>query len=239
MHTDVDCLGRISVSPRLLAIGSRRGRGPLHALDADPLGLVLRQYCDRETVVAELRAMIDGHFRPAGFLLHGMVVAQTEEGDVFTVAARRNRVSSRHLWTAADAPAPDTCRVIELDRRRRREGGPRPAGRLTYWSSSLRSSGTSTECSRSSSIGMISRARAFVDGEHDRGGHAVVVGLQPAGRDHAPPVTRLQPGELPFRPRRRQVVADRALVSRNSVVTTAHTACRPTSSSPHVQSPSR
>ncbi len=130
MHTDVDCLGRISVSPRLLA-SDRDEVADLSTLWAPtPLGLVLRQYCDRETVVAELRAMIDGHFKPSGFLLHGMVVAQTEDGDVFTVAARRNRVSSRHLWTAADAPAPDTCRVIELDRRRRREGGSRdlPAG---------------------------------------------------------------------------------------------------------------
>jgi hypothetical protein len=130
MHTDVDCLGRISVSPRLLA-SDRDEVADLSTLWAPtPLGLVLRQYCDRETVVAELRAMIDGHFKPSGFLLHGMVVAQTEDGDVFTVAARRNRVSSRHLWTAADAPAPDTCRVIELDRRRPRDGGSRdlPAG---------------------------------------------------------------------------------------------------------------
>ena len=130
MHTDVDCLGRISVTPRLLA-SDRDEVADLSTLWAPTaLGLVLRQYCDRETVVAELRAMIDGHFRPAGFVLHGMVVAQTDDGDVFTVAARRNRVSSRHLWTAADAPTPDTCRVIELDRRRRREGGSRdlPAG---------------------------------------------------------------------------------------------------------------
>ena len=130
MHTDVHCLGRISVSPRLLT-SDRHRVAELSSLWAPtPLGLVLRRYCDRETVVAELRTMIDGHFRPAGFLLHGIVVAQTEDGDVFTVAARRNRVTSRHLWTAADAPESDTCRVIELDRRRRRVSGSRdlPAG---------------------------------------------------------------------------------------------------------------
>jgi hypothetical protein len=130
MHTDVDCLGRISVNPRLLA-SDRDQIADLSTLWVPtPRGLVLRHYCDRETVVAELRAMIDGHFRPAGYLLHGMVVAQTEDGDVFTVAARRNRVTSRHLWTAADAPQPDSCRVIELDRRRRRVSSSRdlPAG---------------------------------------------------------------------------------------------------------------
>jgi hypothetical protein len=130
MHTDVDCLGRIAISPRLRA-ADREEVADLTSLWAPtPVGLVLRQYCDRETVVAELRAMIDGHFKPAGFLLHGIVVAQTEEGDVFAVAARRNRVTSRQLWTAEKAPEPDGCRVIELDRRRRREGPPRdvPAG---------------------------------------------------------------------------------------------------------------
>jgi hypothetical protein len=130
MHTDVHCLGRISVSPRLLASDRHRVADLSTQWSPTPLGLVLRRYCDRETVVAELRAMIDGHFRPAGFLLHGIVVAQTEDGDVFTVAARRNRVTSRHLWTAADAPESDSCRVIELDRRRRRASGSRdlPAG---------------------------------------------------------------------------------------------------------------
>ena len=130
MHTDVDCLGRISVTPRLLG-ADRDEVADLATLWAPTrLGLVLRRYCDRATVVAELRALIDLHFRPAGFLLHGMVVAQTEEGDVFTVAARRNRVTSRQLWTAEDDPIPDSCRVIELDRRRRRERRSRdlPAG---------------------------------------------------------------------------------------------------------------
>ena len=123
MHTDVDCLGRISVSPRLLP-SDREQVADLSTLWAPTqLGLVLRQYCDRETVVAELRAMIGGHFRPAGFLLHGLVVAQTEDGDLFTVAARRNRVTSRELWKATDVPEPDGGRVIELDRRRRRVGG--------------------------------------------------------------------------------------------------------------------
>jgi len=129
MHTDVDCLGRITVTPRLGAT-DREEVADLSTLWAPtPLGLILRQYCDRETVVAELRAMIDGHFKPAGFLLHGMVVAQTEDGDVFTVAARRNRVTSRHLW-AAEVPEPESARVIELDSRRRRERRPRdlPAG---------------------------------------------------------------------------------------------------------------
>jgi hypothetical protein len=34
------------------------------------------------------------------------------------------------LWIAEDDPIPETCRVIELDRRRRRDGRPRdlPAG---------------------------------------------------------------------------------------------------------------
>ena len=130
MHTDVDCLGRITVSPRLLASDRDRVADLSTLWAPTPSGLVLRHYCDRETVVAELRAMIEGHFKPAGFLLHGLVVAQTEDGDVFTVAARRNRVTSRHLWTAADAPESDSCRVIELDRRRRRVSGPRdlPAG---------------------------------------------------------------------------------------------------------------
>jgi len=130
MHSDVDCLGRISVIPRLLT-ADRDEVADLSTLWAPtPLGLVLRQYCDRETVVAELRALIDVHFKPAGYLLHGMVVAQTEVGDVFTVAARRNRVTSRQLWTAEDDPAPDTGQVINLDRRRRRDGRPRdlPAG---------------------------------------------------------------------------------------------------------------
>lgn len=130
MHLDVDCLGRISVHPRLCG-ADRDEVAELTTLWAPtPLGLVLRQYCDRETVVAELRALVETHFRPAGFLLHGLVVAQTEEGDVFSVAARRNRVTSRSLWAADDAPEPDRARVIELHRRRRREGPPRglPAG---------------------------------------------------------------------------------------------------------------
>ena len=130
MHTDVDCLGRISVIPRLRG-ADRDEVADLSTLWAPtPLGLILRQYCDRETVVAELRAMIDAHFKPAGFLLHGMVVAQTQEGDVFTVVARRNRVTSRHLWSAGDEPEPDTCRVIELDHRRGRSSRPKdlPAG---------------------------------------------------------------------------------------------------------------
>jgi hypothetical protein len=130
MHTDVDCFGRISVSPRLLASDRHRVADLSTLWAATPLGLVLRHHCDRETVVAELRTMIDGFFRPAGFLLHGIVVAQSDDGDVFTVAARRNRVTSRHLWTAADAPESDSCRVIELDRRRHRVSGSRdlPAG---------------------------------------------------------------------------------------------------------------
>ena len=130
MHSDVDCLGRITVVPRLRA-SDRDEVAELATLWAPtPLGLVLRQYCDRETVAAELRAMIDGHFKPAGFLLHGMVVARTDEGDVFTVAARRNRVTSRQLWSAEDEPEPGTCRVIELDRRRGRNARAKdlPAG---------------------------------------------------------------------------------------------------------------
>jgi hypothetical protein len=130
MHTDVDCLGQISVTPRLLG-SDRDAVADLATLWAPTrLGLVLRQYCDRATVVAELRALIDLHFKPGGFLLHGMVVAQTEGGDVFTVAARRNRVTSRQLWTTEDDPVPDSCRVIDLDSRRRRETRPRdlPAG---------------------------------------------------------------------------------------------------------------
>ena len=130
MHTDVECLGQISVIPRLLG-ADRDLVADLATLWAPTrLGLVLRRYCDRATVVAELRALIDAHFKPGGFLLHGMVVARTEEGDVFTVAARRNRVTSRQLWIAEDDPVPESCRVIELDRRRRRGGRPRdlPAG---------------------------------------------------------------------------------------------------------------
>ena len=130
MHTDVDCLGRITVRPRLLT-AEREKVADLATLWAPTrLGLVLRQYCDRETVVAELRALVDTHFRPGGFVLHGMVVAQTEDGDRFAVAARRNRVSSRQLWTAADQAAADASRVIELDHRRRRAPRPRdlPAG---------------------------------------------------------------------------------------------------------------
>ncbi len=130
MHTDVDCLGQISVTPRLLG-ADRDAVADLATLwSPTRLGLVLRQYSDRATVVAELRALIDLHFKPGGFLLHGMVVARTEEGDVFSVAARLNRVSSRQLWTGGDDPVPDRCRVIELDSRRSRETRPRdlPAG---------------------------------------------------------------------------------------------------------------
>ncbi len=130
MHTDVECLGQISVIPRLLG-ADRDQVADLATLWAPTrLGLVLRRYCDRATVVAELRALVDIHFKPGGFLLHGMVVARTEEGDVFAIAARRNRVTSRQLWIAEDDPIPESCRVIELDRRRRRDGRPRdlPAG---------------------------------------------------------------------------------------------------------------
>ena len=49
-------------------------------------------------------------------------------------------------------------------------------------------------------------------GEHDRRGHAVVVGLLPPRRHHAPPVTGREPGEVPLRSRGRQVVADLQLV---------------------------
>ena len=130
MHTDIDCLGRITVSPRLHAAEREEVVDLTTMWAPTPLGLVLRQCCDREMVVAELRAMIDSHFEPAGYLLHGIVVAETEGGDVFTVAARRNRVTSRQLWTAEEVPVPDTGRVIELDRRRRRGGRPTdlPAG---------------------------------------------------------------------------------------------------------------
>ncbi len=130
MHSDVDCLGQISVYPRLLG-ADRDAVVDLAMLWAPTrLGLVLRRYCDRATVVAELRALIDGHFQPGGFLLHGLVVAQTDGGDVFAVAARRNRVTTRQLWTASDDPITVGCRVIELDSRRRGEGRSRdlPAG---------------------------------------------------------------------------------------------------------------
>lgn len=129
MHTDVDCLGRISVAPRLLA-GDREDVAGLAALWVPTSqGLVLRRCADREPVVAELRAVIDVLLRPAGFRLHGIVVARTPDGEVFTVTVRRNRVASRVLWAEDDVPAPD-CRVIDLDRRRRREARSRdlPAG---------------------------------------------------------------------------------------------------------------
>jgi hypothetical protein len=130
MHTDVDCLGRISVNPRLLTADRDAVCDLTTCWGATRLGLVLRHSSDRATVVAELRRLIGAHFEPAGYLLHGLVVARTEEGDVFTVAARRNRVTSRQLWTAEQEPWPDRGRVIELDRRRRSAGGSRdlPAG---------------------------------------------------------------------------------------------------------------
>jgi hypothetical protein len=129
MRTHVACLGRISVTPRLL--GSDRDRvADLAAWwTPSPRGLVLRSG-DREAAAAELRTLIGGHFGPGGFVLHGMVVAQSEEGEVFSVTVRRNRVTSRRLWTVEDDGAAETCRVIELDRRRRRESRSRdlPAG---------------------------------------------------------------------------------------------------------------
>src|SRR5215207_4845437 len=49
-------------------------------------------------------------------------------------------------------------------------------------------------------------------GKYDRRSHAVVVGPGPVCRGHAPAVARHQSGEAVLRPRRRQVVADAALV---------------------------
>src|SRR6478752_10344534 len=49
--------------------------------------------------------------------------------------------------------------------------------------------------------------------EYDGRGEAVLVGLQPTGGDHAPTVARGQAEEAVLRPRRREVVADRALVA--------------------------
>src|SRR6185437_1035600 len=55
--------------------------------------------------------------------------------------------------------------------------------------------------------------RALVGrGQHDRRGGAVLVRLEPVGRGHAPPVARHEPGEPELGHRRRQVVADPALV---------------------------
>ena len=55
--------------------------------------------------------------------------------------------------------------------------------------------------------------RALVGGrQHHRGGGAVVVRLQPVGRRHAPPVPRHQAGEPELGHRRREIVADPALV---------------------------
>lgn len=121
MHSHVDCLGRISVTPRLHPHEVEELADLTTLWAPTRLGMVLRQYCDRDTVVAELRALIDTQFRPMGLVLHGMVVARTADGDLFTVAARNNRVSTRQLWTAADEPAADPCRVIDLDSRRRRQ----------------------------------------------------------------------------------------------------------------------
>src|SRR5690349_17106794 len=51
--------------------------------------------------------------------------------------------------------------------------------------------------------------RGFVGGgEHNGAGRALEVGLQPADRDHAPPVSRGEAGELPLGVWRDQVVAD-------------------------------
>ena len=55
--------------------------------------------------------------------------------------------------------------------------------------------------------------RALVGrGQHHRGGGTVAVRLQPVGRGHAPPIPRHQPGEPELGHRRRQVVADPALM---------------------------
>lgn len=130
MHTDADSLGRISVSPRLLAADRDTVTALTTLWAPTPAGLVLRRSGERNAVVTELRTLVEAHLGPAGFLLHGLVVAQTEEGDVFAVAARRNAVTSRQLWTALEDGYPQGARVIELARRRRREGRPRdlPAG---------------------------------------------------------------------------------------------------------------
>src|SRR6478735_3700608 len=48
--------------------------------------------------------------------------------------------------------------------------------------------------------------------EEHRCRDAVLLGLQPARGDHAPPVARRQPGEAPLGPRRHEVVADGPLV---------------------------
>ena len=49
-------------------------------------------------------------------------------------------------------------------------------------------------------------------GQHDGRGDTVLVGVQPAHRDHAPAVAGLQTGEIVFRARGAQVIADGSLM---------------------------
>ena len=59
---------------------------------------------------------------------------------------------------------------------------------------------------------MTSSARSLVDSRTTGAADSVLVGLQPPGRHHAPPVTGMQPRELPLRPGRDEVIADGNLV---------------------------
>lgn len=131
MHPDADSIGRISASPPLRPAEVDELADLSIAWAPTRLGMVLRGLCDRDVVVAELRALIEHHLRPRGVVLHGLVVVRTPDGDVFTVAARRNRVTSRQLWTAGDEPVVERPRVIDLESRRRLRRpsvGDAPAG---------------------------------------------------------------------------------------------------------------
>ena len=70
------------------------------------------------------------------------------------------------------------------------------------------SSGTSTACCRSASIGTISSARSLVAASTTPAAAPGLVGLQPADGDDAPPVAGLQAREAVLGPRRGQVVAE-------------------------------
>ena len=127
-------LGRISVAPRLHGeVDARRvtALAPSWAV-ADPGDMLVLEHCPSiEAVVADLRRVVRGYFKPRGLVLDGVQVVELVDGSVACITVRANRVSVRRLLDPAREKAIRLpCDVIALERWRSRRtvAGDAPAG---------------------------------------------------------------------------------------------------------------
>lgn len=112
-------LGRISVAPRLHGeVDARRvsALAPSWAV-ADPGDVLRLERCPSvEAVVADLRRVVRGHFKPRGFVLDGVQVVELVDGSVAAITVRSNRVSVRRLLGPASGVVTRLpCDVIAID----------------------------------------------------------------------------------------------------------------------------